>query len=478
MGYAMLFFYQSLPGFSSWSSYILPWSDESQYCIDFFKSSNDSNCQEQYFSDVILKQNTDLFKGLFEANWPVVLVVLVSWAIVGYALSSTSNTGKSAYITATLPYICLTTLLITVLTKPGAIDIGIQQQYLTVNMTKVWSKETWKEAATQVFFSQGTAWGVLIAYSCHNNFRFPGYSMAWRFSAINALTSIYGGFVIFGTLGLMAYKRYCSDLLEGQNCIVSTEQFNAIVGQGPTLAFVVYPAALAAMGKVGWFMSIVFFGMIITLATGSQVGMVGCVYEAAKDKISYFRENPMKGLAIVILLHCVGGFPMFSKAGYLWLSIYDTYCCTLTLQTVAIIEMLTLCYVFGSGRFISEVELMLNHKLPIRIYWESVWKYISPALNLGLLAMGIIGLFGISEKTGLSNWMLISYDDKVRSTIPDGQLEAVNAIGWLMPISCIMVIIWGAIRKRGQTSVDNRFFDFKNKTLEDEKLIKLDCAKV
>ena len=251
---------------------MLPWSDDSQYCVDFLKASNGSNCQEQYFSDVILKQNTDLFRGLFEANWPVVLVVLISWAIVGYALSSTSNTGKSAYITATLPYICLTTLLITVLTKPGAIDIGIQQQYLTVDFSIVWSAETWKAAATQVFFSQGTAWGVLIAYSCHNNFRFPGYSMAWRFSAINALTSVYGGFVIFGTLGLMAYKKYCPNLSEGQECNVSLEQFKNIVGQGPTLAFIVYPAALAAMGKVGWIMSLVFFGMIITLSTGSQVG--------------------------------------------------------------------------------------------------------------------------------------------------------------------------------------------------------------
>lgn len=90
--------------------------------------------------------------------------------------------------------------------------------------------QVWVDAATQVFFSLGPGFGVLLAFASYNEFHNNVYRDALLTSAVNSATSFLAGFVIFAVLGYMAHK------IDVEIKDVATE--------GPGLVFIVYPEAI------------------------------------------------------------------------------------------------------------------------------------------------------------------------------------------------------------------------------------------
>ena len=175
----------------------------------------------------------------------------------------------------------------------------------------------WSDAATQIFYSLGVAFGGLACMSSYNKFN----NNCWRdsiiVSFINCGTSVYAGFAIFSLLGFMAKKtnqavedvadsglyiminNYCKETLKltilcffhvieqgrtnrlfGFNTNTNTLQNNYVNDSspykmhfnilGPGLAFVAYPEGLAQL-PVSSLWSFLFFFMILTLGLDSQV---------------------------------------------------------------------------------------------------------------------------------------------------------------------------------------------------------------
>lgn len=163
--------------------------------------------------------------------------------------------------------------------------------------------QVWTAAASQIFFSLGPGFGVLLALSSYNkfhnncyrwplsmwsNFRFifdkeggvfvtfhrvqlarnPALSLfatdlklsssrdALITSAINCFTSFLAGFVVFSVLGYMAFKM--------------GKDVKDIADEGPGLVFIAYPQAIATL-RFSPFWAILFFVMLITLGIDSTV---------------------------------------------------------------------------------------------------------------------------------------------------------------------------------------------------------------
>ena len=118
--------------------------------------------------------------------------------------------------------------------------------------------QVWVDAATQVFFSLGPGFGVLLAFASYNRFNNNVYRDALLTSAINSATSFLAGFVIFSVLGYMAH----------QNNI----EVKDVAAEGPGLVFIVYPEAISTFPGAPFF-SLMFFLMLLTLGLDSSVSL-------------------------------------------------------------------------------------------------------------------------------------------------------------------------------------------------------------
>uniref|UniRef100_A0A183F3T1 Transporter n=1 Tax=Heligmosomoides polygyrus TaxID=6339 RepID=A0A183F3T1_HELPZ len=159
--------------------------------------------EEFYFHKVLEIQKSSGFDDLGGVKPSMAICLAFVFLLVYFALwKGPRSSGKMVWVTATAPYIVLTILLIRGVTLPGAAK-GIYY-YLTPDFSKLNDPKVWSAAATQIFFSLGPGFGVLLALSSYNDFNNNCYRDAIVTSSINCLTSFFSGFVIFSTLGYMA----------------------------------------------------------------------------------------------------------------------------------------------------------------------------------------------------------------------------------------------------------------------------------
>lgn len=116
--------------------------------------------------------------------------------------------------------------------------------------------KVWLDAATQVFFSLGPGFGVLLAFASYNKFHNNVYRDALLTATVNSATSFLAGFVIFSVLGYMAHRKGVD--------------VKDVAAEGPGLVFIVYPEAIATFPGAPFF-SVMFFLMLLTLGLDSSV---------------------------------------------------------------------------------------------------------------------------------------------------------------------------------------------------------------
>ncbi|GFQ87726.1 sodium- and chloride-dependent glycine transporter 2, partial [Trichonephila clavata] len=193
------------------------------------------------------------------------------------------------YVTATLPYVVLLCFLVRGLTLPGA-SSGILF-FLSPKWEKLLSFKghsiikitlllklyaVWGDAATQIFFSNGTAWGALLTMSSHNKFKNNVYRDSLAIPLINCATSILAGLVVFSLLGFMAYE--------------TGKSIEDVVSEGPGLAFVVYPEAISRLPvSPAW--AFLFFFMLLAVGLDTQFGEVETTISALIDEYSGFLQK-------------------------------------------------------------------------------------------------------------------------------------------------------------------------------------------
>ena len=125
--------------------------------------------------------------------------------------------------------------------------------------------------------------------------------MAYRdtilFALINSGTSFYAGFVIFMTLGYMAYSKNIEDV-------------GSVAGSGPGLAFIAYPQALAVMPWSPPFWSALFFFMVLLLGLDSQFvgveGFITAVTDLFPKQLAVGRRRELFTASVCIACFLIG----------------------------------------------------------------------------------------------------------------------------------------------------------------------------
>ena len=111
---------------------------------------------------------------------------------------------------------------------------------------------------------------------------------------IDSMTSILAGFVIFSYMGSVAYERKAD--------------ISKVVTDGPGLAFIIYPEAVAKF-PFGQIFSIVFFFMLILLGLGSQTPAIESIMSTIYD--FYPKKRKTRPIILFLLSYVSFAFGLF-----------------------------------------------------------------------------------------------------------------------------------------------------------------------
>ncbi|XP_076032383.1 sodium-dependent dopamine transporter-like [Oratosquilla oratoria] len=413
-------------------SYELPWTHcnntwNSPDCWDGLTSDSDlrpnstsvKSPSEEYFNLVVLQmQKSKGFDDLGPPQPGLILCGFITYCLLYLSLfKGVKSSGKVVWVTATMPYVILTLLLIRGALLPGAAD-GILY-YVKPSITALYNPKVWFEAAVQVFFSVGAGFGVHLSYASYNTFHNNCYRDCLITSLVNAITSFYSGLVIFTYLGYMAYKQ--------------KTQISHVATDGPGLVFQVYPEAVATLpGSQFW--SCLFFLMLITLGLDSGMGGLECVITGMLDEIrqTFGFKNVRREVFTALVVgssflvsianFCQGGMYMFH-----WL---DTYAAGISLLCSAMFEAVAVSWFYGLRRFRDDIAHMLGFRP--RLYWRICWKFVSPIFILITMVIGAISMASAP----------LQYKGHVPYTYPSWA----ESLGWVITSSSMLMIpLWMVI---------------------------------
>ncbi|XP_015210793.1 sodium- and chloride-dependent glycine transporter 1 isoform X1 [Lepisosteus oculatus] len=366
---------------------------------------------EEYWKYYVLNISDDI--GNFgEVRLPILGCLAVSWVVVFLCLiRGVKSSGKVVYFTATFPYVVLTILFIRGITLDGAIN-GIKY-YLTPQWQKILDAKVWGDAASQIFYSLGCAWGGLITMASYNKFHNNCFRDSIIISVTNCATSVYAGFVIFSILGFMAHNL-------GVNVA-------DVADHGPGLAFVAYPEALTLL-PISPLWSLLFFFMLILLGLGTQFCLLETLVTAIVDEIGtdwIIRNKTYVTLGVAILGFLLG-VPLTTQAGIYWLLLMDNYAASFSLVVISCIMCVCIMYVYGHVNYFKDVEMMLGFPPPV--FFRICWRFISPVIITFILVFTVIQYKPITYNNYIyPGWSLV--------------------IGFLMALSSVICIPIYAIYK-------------------------------
>ncbi|XP_064804064.1 sodium- and chloride-dependent transporter XTRP3-like [Oncorhynchus masou masou] len=407
---------------------ILPWAE----CpVNSNLTGPVEECERATPTQYFFYRETLDISGSIEENGGIhmgqALCLLLAWIIVYlFIVKGVKSTGKVVYFTATFPYLVLIIYLIRGVTLHGAIN-GVKYMF-TPKMEQLAKPTTWINAATQIFFSLGLGFGSLIAFASYNQYNNNFEKQAIVVSMVNSGTSIFASIVTFSIYGFKATFNYESCLERVRLLLLNTfdlaedtislenvnhwiaelnrthpEQFASLGGrletcdleaeldtavEGTGLAFIVYSEAIKNM-PVSQLWSVLYFIMLLLLGMGSMLGNVIAVITPLSDLkfIShYMSTKTLNGLVCLFCLLLGLGFT--TRSGNYWFTMFNDYGATFSLLFIVLVEVITVCYIYGIKRFEKDVEDMLGHRL--NWYWKIMLAGVSPILLIALFIFYIV----------------------------------------------------------------------------------------
>ncbi|XP_060581005.1 sodium- and chloride-dependent glycine transporter 1-like [Ruditapes philippinarum] len=298
--------------------------------------------------------------------------LFLGWFLVFLCLARGVRTlGKVVYVTATMPYVLLTILLIRGVTLDGA-WIGLRQ-YLVPDFTKLFNGQLWTEAAVMSFYSLGPAWGGVITMASFNKFSHNALRDTVIVCTADVFTGFYGGLVVYAVLGFLSRETGIA--------------LHDLPFSGPGLAFIAYPEALSRL-PLPHLWSVLFFLTLVLVGIDTQFSMFETITNAILDlNLKKYGKYRLHISAIVVVALSVLGLPVASSAGFYIFVLVDWYMATFNLVFICFMECFVISWIYGANRFCSDIQMMRGTRpsLLLRI----IWVFVIPVFIGGILITAV-----------------------------------------------------------------------------------------
>lgn len=416
-------------------AYLTPVFDNGTLVKCILNGTDRVSASEEYWNHHVL----DITSGVDDIGglrWQLALTLLCAWTVVYFCMwKGVKSVGKAVYFTATFPYVVLIILLIRGLTLPGA-GKGVMF-YIKPDFEKLADPAVWAAATTQLFYSLGPAWGVLLSLGSYNNFHNNCLRDAIGLVCMDSITSSLAGLVIFSVLGFMSHSLNID--------------IDKVVSSGPGLAFTVYPEGISQM-PISPLWAILFFFMLFTLGLDSSFACIECIITNIIDeypkKLRKRKELVILGTCLVCL--CIG-IPMVFQGGMYVLNIFDTQAGGVSLLFIAATEVIAIGWFYGSQRLRVQVSQMIGY-MP-GIWWNICWRFITPAI---LVTIFVFHCY---------KWEGLSYEKKPYPTWAE-------FVGWGISLSSILMIPGFAVFNFYRAEGSSLSEKMTNVMRPDEKVLK------
>lgn len=374
IAWALHYFFSSFTMELPWTHCNNSWN--SAACTEARSGRNASSSATpaaEYFERSVLHMHESRgIDDLGPPRWQLTACLLLVIVLLYFSLwKGVKTSGKVVWITATMPYVVLFALLLRGITLPGAID-GIRA-YLSVDFRRLCEASVWIDAATQICFSLGVGFGVLIAFSSYNKFTNNCYRDAIITTSVNSLTSFSSGFVVFSFLGYMAQKH--------------SVPIGDVAKDGPGLIFIIYPEALATLPlSSAW--AVVFFIMLLTLGIDSAMGGMESVITGLIDEFQLLhRHRELFTLGIVLATFLLSLFCVTNGGIYVF-TLLDHFAAGTSILFGVLIEAIGVAWFYGVRQFSEDIKQMTGRRPSL--YWRVCWKFVSPCFLLFVVVVSIV----------------------------------------------------------------------------------------
>ncbi|KAL4221322.1 hypothetical protein ACF0H5_019583 [Mactra antiquata] len=430
-GWVFYFLFQSFYPTLPWSNCDNEWNTE--LCIDArtnttFKMLNLTTTYNKSSDDLILRTSGTEFwerkvlnkssgiDDMGSIQLHLVGCLFLGWFLIFLCLAKgVKSLGKVVYVTATLPYILLTVLLVRGVTLDGA--WGGLKLYFIPDFSKLANANMWMEAAVQCFYSLGPAWGGLITMASFNKFNHNVLRDTVIACFADGFTAIYGGIIVFSVLGFLSKE--------------TGTPMDKLPFSGAGLAFIAYPEALSRLPAPNvW--AVLFFVTLALVGVDTQFG----IFETAANAIIDSNYNTLHKYRLFIsgalaTFLFVTGIPITMSGGYYVFMLIDWYVAYFNILLAAFLECVVVAWIYGANRFSGDIELMVGSRPPLLI--RIVWCFIIPLFIGGIL---ITTISSYSAPT-------VGYD------YPMYALVLGNIIAFGPVVGIVLVFVYQILKRKG-----------------------------
>ncbi|XP_046361805.1 sodium-dependent proline transporter-like [Haliotis rufescens] len=314
------------------------------------------------------------FDTLGSVQTHLVICAVFSWVILFFCMMfGVKSVGKVVYVTAVMPFLLLTVLLIRSCMMPGSAD-GILY-FLKPDFSHLLSVQVWLEALLQGFYSMNTTYGGLITMGSFNPFHNNCFRDVVLITLIGELSSIFCGLVVFSTLGFMANEAQLP--------------ISEVVTSGSGLGFIIYPEAIAKL-PFPQLWAVLFFFTLLTVGIDSMFGTVEAVISGVLEtRPSPHQQNRVMVTLCVCLISFLLTIPFVTEGGVYFFQLLDWYSSSFNTLVIGFLECVVIYWIYGSEKFSKDIERMVGGRAPTVMRLLS--SYVTPVILFAALIYSLVG---------------------------------------------------------------------------------------